>query len=183
MVLDKKKKAIPVRKLLEMERRVADSIVNNENDLSDANRTTNAATSILGSLERLVETSFKPNNAVAAMDYVAQQVMVAKRAFGAELSTMEQQGEEMVSAHGGKRVKVEPIKDEEDVGDSESRTTSPERSSEWAHQTTSAIGGGLPPPPTSRGQSMANAASSSPSSSAELKFLKYSELARELSGR
>ena len=180
MVMDKKKKAIPVRKLLEMERRAADSIVNNENDLSDANRSTNAATSILGSLERLVETSFKPNNAVTAMDYVAQQVMVAKRAFGAELSTTEQ-GEELV-AHGGKRVKVEPIKDEEDVGDSESRTTSPERSSEWAHQTTSAIGGGLPAP-TSRGQSMATAASSSPSSSAELKFLKYSELARELSGR
>ena len=49
--MDKKKKAIPVRKLLEMERRAADTIVNNENDLSDANRSTNtAATSILGTV-------------------------------------------------------------------------------------------------------------------------------------
>lgn len=67
-------------------------VVNNENDLSDANRgrggsTPSVATSILGSLERLVETSFKSNNnAVTAMDYVAQQVMVAKRAFGADLT-------------------------------------------------------------------------------------------------
>ena len=66
-------------------------VVNNENDLSDANRgrggSSSVATSILGSLERLVETSFKSNNnAVTAMDYVAQQVMVAKRAFGADLT-------------------------------------------------------------------------------------------------
>ena len=67
-------------------------VVNNENDLSDANRgrggsSQTVATSILGSLERLVETSFKSNNnAVTAMDYVAQQVMVAKRAFGADLT-------------------------------------------------------------------------------------------------
>ena len=65
--------------------------MNNENDLSDANRgrggSSSVATSILGSLERLVETSFKSNNnAVTAMDYVAQQVMVAKRAFGADLT-------------------------------------------------------------------------------------------------
>ena len=67
-------------------------VVNNENDLSDANRgrggsTPSVATSILGSLERLVETSFKSNNnTVTAMDYVAQQGMVAKRAFGADLT-------------------------------------------------------------------------------------------------
>ena len=47
--MDKKKKAIPVRKLLEMERRAADTIVNNENDLSDANRSTNTI-SILGTV-------------------------------------------------------------------------------------------------------------------------------------
>ena len=58
----------------------------------------------VGSLERLVETSFKPNNAVTAMDYVAQQVMVAKRAFGADVLT--QQGEE---AYGlsSKKAKLE----------------------------------------------------------------------------
>ena len=71
--------------------RAENVVVNNENDLSDANRgrggSSSVATSILGSLERLVETSFKSNNnAVTAMDYVAQQVMVAKRAFGADLT-------------------------------------------------------------------------------------------------
>ena len=54
--------------------------VNNENDLSDANRSL-PTSSILGSLERLVETSFKPNN----VDVVAQQVMLAKRALGSAL--------------------------------------------------------------------------------------------------
>ena len=56
---EKRKKAIPVRKLLEMERQGLDTVVNNENDLSDANRC--PSSSILGSLERLVESSFKPN--------------------------------------------------------------------------------------------------------------------------
>ena len=130
----------------------------------------------VGSLERLVETSFKPNNAVTAMDYVAQQVMVAKRAFGADVLT--QQGEE---AYGlsSKKAKLESssetLKEDEEGMESESRTTSPDRL-ECSNLPSSV-------PTSSPGGSNTMIVRDSNSSSAELKFLKYSELARELSGR
>ena len=107
---------------------------NDENDLSDANR---SSTSILGSLERLVESSFKPT---ASVSEFAQQVLAAKRAFGA---AFESGPEEMSPAT--KKVIVD-----------EAERSSP---APW---------------PRSSSNSLA-------SSSAELKFLKYSELAKELS--
>ena len=129
---DKRKKAIPVRKLLEMERKNLEaSVVNDENDLSDANR----SHSILGSLERLVESSFRSNNgaaaaAAAAVDLVvARRMMIAKRA----MEDLEE---------------IEPNEKKSKVDDDDE----PPR-------------GGLNPD----------------NLSAEMKFLKYSELAKELS--
>lgn len=123
-----RKKAIPVRKLLEMERQSLDNTnalsVNDENDLSDANRVQPSATSILGSLERLVETSFKPNAGTTA-EMVAQRMILAKRALQME-----------ADEGGSKKAKT-------DLNDDECQNVEP--------------------------------------SAAEMKFLKYSELAKELS--
>ena len=139
---EKRKKAIPVRKLLELERQQGclDTVVNNENDLSDANRC--PSSSILGSLERLVESSFKPN--ASGLDTVvnaaAQQVLLAKRAFGSVF------GEEDCHDIDEKRVALQ-----EEV-------TTPNAT--WSPSAS-------PPGIVSN--------------STELKFLKYSELAKELS--
>lgn len=118
-----------MRKLLEMERQNPASmlVVNDENDLSDANR---SSMSILGSLERLVETSFKPELASAA-----QQVMLAKRAFATAFAD-EVAAEDDDVGEDDKKIKLELETDEE------------------------------PPPPRN---------------AAAMKFLKYSELAKELS--
>ena len=163
--VEKRKKAIPVRKLLEMERQNLDPSVptriNDENVLSDANRsamiqgatggsndTSSSATSILGSLERLVETSFKPNTTTASVDIVvAQQVMMAKRALassrGASAGSGGNAGVDTANEdHEAKKVKL-------DDDDEEWSRSSPVN----------------PPTPTA----------------AEMKFLKYSELAKELS--
>ena len=156
---EKRKKAIPVRKLLEMERQNLDPSVptriNDENVLSDANRSSamiqgstggsgsnDSATSILGSLERLVETSFKPNTTTASVDIVvAQQVMMAKRALASSVGNADTVNED---DHEAKKVKL----DHDDE--------------EWSPSSPPPVN---PPTPTA----------------AEMKFLKYSELAKELS--
>lgn len=104
-------------------------VVNDENDLSDANR---SSMSILGSLERLVETSFKPELASA------QQVLLAKRAFATAFA--EDQAEAELE-NEEKKMKLEDDTDEHHFD--------------------------TPPPP--------------PRNAAAMKFLKYSELAKELS--
>ena len=116
--LEKRKKAMPVRKLLELERQQS---VNDENVSSDANRPppmTEGCVSILGSLERLVESSFSPSAELA------QQVLASsKRTFDlAEDEDLEE-----------KRPRLDPV--------------------------------------------------DKSCSAAELKFLKYSELAKELSSK
>ena len=136
--------------------------INDENVLSDANRSAamiqgstggsgsnDSATSILGSLERLVETSFKPNTTTASVDIVvAQQVMMAKRALassrGASAGSGGNAGVDTTNEdHEAKKVKL-------DDDDEEWSRSSPVNN---------------PPTPTA----------------AEMKFLKYSELAKELS--
>ncbi len=136
-----RKKAIPVRKLLEMERLSgleghSSLVVNDENVSSDANRETpgsnaEGATSILGSLERLVESSFNSNSPEAL------QVMLAKRAL--EDHADQDHEEEDLKLASTKRPKCD------------------EKFDSW---------------PLS---------SSSSANAAELKFVKYSELAKELS--
>ena len=178
-----RKKAIPVRKLLEMERQGVESLnnVNNENDLSDANRmldVSNAAchppsSSILGSLERLVESSFKPNSglevvtAAAAAAAAAHHVLLAKRASGALCSVFEDAAAE-----------------EDNAGPEEKRRRGEERRSTEAssEDSTSAAVIDLAQTPPSRHQRLpVTTISNLVTSSTELKFLKYSELAKELS--
>jgi hypothetical protein len=156
--LDKKKKSIPVRKLLEMERKVINEANNDENDLSDANRPPHSSSSILSSLERLVETSFKPNPS-SSMDYVTQQVMAAKRAFGMAFGTDvgHLESDEAKRAKHLDENKEDEVEEAAGVMDG-SRTTTP-ADKDWSRP------------------------SSHTSSSTELKFLKYTELAKELSGR
>ena len=179
-----RKKAIPVRKLLEMERQGVESLnnVNNENDLSDANRmldVSNAAchppsSSILGSLERLVESSFKPNSgleavtAAAAAAAAAHHVLLAKRASGALGSVFEDAAAE-----------------EDNAGPEEKRRRGEERRSTEAssEDSTSAVAViDIAQTPPSRHQRLpVTTISNLVTSSTELKFLKYSELAKELS--
>ena len=177
-----RKKAIPVRKLLEMERQGAESMstVNNENDLSDANRmldVTSAAcppsSSILGSLERLVESSFKPNSSlevVTAAAAAAHQVLLAKRASAALGSVFE-----------------EAAAEEEDNSAPEVKRRRGRRSTEASSEDStpadkSSMVINIAQTP-SRHQQLSSVVASNNlvSSTTELKFLKYSELAKELS--
>lgn len=149
--LEKRKKAIPVRKLLEMERQSLETIaVNDENDLSDANRTT----SILGSLERLVESSFRSNNgnAAAAAAAAAADLVVARRMMIAKRALEDLDNEENIEE---KKARFE---DKEDLED---------------HR--GSLEGNRPQQPLTSEKHSAGG------SSTELKFLKYSELAKELS--
>ena len=133
--------------------------INDENVPSDANRSTanrnrnNNATSILGSLERLVETSFKPNTTSVDM-VVAQQVMMAKRALASSRGGNTSGGGN-ASSRGGD-VSNEGEHEHED------KRARMDEDDEWTCSSSPPV---TTPTPTV----------------AELKFLKYSELAKELS--
>ena len=162
---EKRKKALPVRKLLELERR---DTVNNENDLSDANRILDGhhqprpSSSILGSLERLVESSFKSNHldqvavtAAAAQAAAAHQVLLAKRAFG---SVFDQDEEALDHPEEKMRKRNKTEDDITDNSEGEKSSTDIAQAASRSHWS-----------------------SAQGSNSTELKFLKYSELAKELS--
>ena len=85
---------------------------------------------------------------------------------------------------------AESVKEEDEGLETESRTTSPERS-DWANSPSVTVSSSGPPTSTPS-TTLGAVASSNPTSgtltsvsgsTTEMKFLKYSELARELSGR
>ena len=87
---------------------------------------------------------------------------------------------------------AESVKEEDEGLETESRTTSPERP-DWANSPSVVVSSSGPPPATSGpGPVLGAVVTSNPTSGSltspsgsttEMKFLKYSELARELSGR
>ena len=131
------------------------------------------ATSILGSLERLVETSFKPN--AASVDLVvAQQVMMAKRALASSRSSGGSGAAAAAAPRGagdtsggatgdcsGGNGNDTGYNDDHGHEDKKAKYDNDE-DDDW-----SCRGSPVNPPPTP--------------TIAELKFLKYSELAKELS--
>ena len=85
---------------------------------------------------------------------------------------------------------AESVKEEDEGLETESRTTSPERP-DWANSPSVTVSSSGPPTSTPN-TTLGAVASSNPTSgtltsvsgsTTEMKFLKYSELARELSGR
>ncbi len=173
-----KKKAIPVRKLIEMEKNNQlgkSRMLKEKEDNEDVENKTESTSSILGSLERLVETSFRPSSTSSStsLDFVAQQVMAAKRAFGAAFNNSELTLLNSMESNTKRQKNIlqENIKDGKEEHNENDKNVSKkaevEKDADGNDDTSSKT----------------DWSAQNEVSNTELKFLKYSELDKELSGR
>ncbi len=166
--------------------------VGGDNDNSEDTENRGSASSILGSLERLVETSFRSsnnsNNNNNNLELVTRHMMAAKRAFGVAFNNTDMSVLNTMcpnsNAAAGKRTKVDEATDFDD--DDIKEVIEEVKPMEGKKNTTLEDFVSVEDQENNKEDNEAARSSPAPgwqASNAELKFLKYSELAKELSGR